>query len=173
MAIESRGGGAAWRAPSLPREPSPARDDCVGEARSRGLPRSYWRHGRPMIVVGAAAQSPTDAPADIATMSTKAALALRGRRALRMVAIALLVAGCAGPTIERPPRSPPQAALAPRADGAFAAIEATVHSRGGADASGSELLERNEDGLRWRLALIDSARYSIDATSARVATKPG
>ena len=90
-------------------------------------------------------------------------LGLRGSSARWIVAVALLVAGCAGPTIERPPRSPPQAALAPRADGGFAAIEAAVRSRGGTDASGFELLERNEDGLRWRIALIDSARHSIDA----------
>ncbi|HEY6510385.1 MAG TPA: phospholipase D family protein [Burkholderiaceae bacterium] len=86
----------------------------------------------------------------------------RGRRAWWPVAVALLVGACAAP-IERPPRAPPQAALAPRADGGFAAIEAAVRSRGGADASGFELLTRNEDGLRWRLALIDSARHSIDA----------
>ena len=96
-------------------------------------------------------------------MSTRPPLAVRGRQALWIVAVALLVAGCAGPTIERPPRPPSQAALAPRPDGGFAGIEAAVRSRGGADASGFELLERNEDGLRWRLALIDSARYSIDA----------
>ncbi len=96
-------------------------------------------------------------------MSTRPPLAVRGRQALWIVAVALLVAGCAGPTIERPPRPPSQAALAPRTDGGFAGIEAAVRSRGGADASGFELLERNEDGLRWRLALIDSARYSIDA----------
>jgi len=95
--------------------------------------------------------------------STEPAWLARGRRALGIVAIVLLAGGCAGPTIERPPRSPPQAALAARADGGFAGIEAAIHGRGGADASGFELLERNEDGLRWRLALIDSARYSIDA----------
>jgi len=87
----------------------------------------------------------------------------RSRWAPWAVALAVLLAACAGPTIERPPRAPPQAALAPRADGGFAEIEAAVRRRGGADASGFELLPRNEDGLRWRLALIDSARHSIDA----------
>ncbi len=32
----------------------------------------------------------------------------------------------------------------------------------GPDVSGFELVDRNEAGLRWRLALIDSAKYSID-----------
>jgi putative cardiolipin synthase len=96
-------------------------------------------------------------------VKTESTFAARGRRVLWAAAVALGFAGCAGPTIERPPRSPPQAALAPRADGGFAAIEAAVRSRGGAEASGFELLERNEDGLRWRLALIDCARHSIDA----------
>ena len=34
--------------------------------------------------------------------------------------------------------------------------------RHGNDVSGFHLLERNEDALRWRLALIDSARHSLD-----------
>ena len=45
----------------------------------------------------------------------------------------------------------------------FAPIEAALRTRAGADAWGFELLDRNEDGLRWRIALIDSARHSIDA----------
>ncbi len=87
----------------------------------------------------------------------------RSRWAPWAAALAVLLAACAGPPIERPPRAPPQAALAARDDSAFAAIEAAVRGRGGGDASGFELLPRNEDGLRWRLALIDSARHSIDA----------
>jgi putative cardiolipin synthase len=97
------------------------------------------------------------------TMKTKPAFVSRGWRALGVATVALLVSGCAGPPIARPPHSPPQAALAPRADGGFATVEAAVRNRGGVEASGFELLERNEDGLRWRLALVDSARYSIDA----------
>ncbi|HEY6355994.1 MAG TPA: hypothetical protein VIY30_16020, partial [Burkholderiaceae bacterium] len=69
-------------------------------------------------------------------MKTEPTLAKFGRRAQWIVAVALWVGGCAGPPIERPPRLPSQAALAPHADGGFAAIEAAVRSRGGADASG-------------------------------------
>jgi putative cardiolipin synthase len=38
-----------------------------------------------------------------------------------------------------------------------------IESAHGRDASGFELLDRNADALRRRLALIDTARYSIDA----------
>ena len=101
--------------------------------------------------------------ADTAAVQAGPSLVRRSRWAPWALALAGLLAACAGPTIERPPRAPPQAALAPRDDSPFAAIEDAVRRRGGADASGFELLSRNEDGLRWRLALIDSARHTIDA----------
>ncbi|HTI56649.1 MAG TPA: phospholipase D family protein [Verrucomicrobiae bacterium] len=41
-------------------------------------------------------------------------------------------------------------------------LEATVRDASGPDASGFRLLERNQDGLRWRLALVDSARSTLD-----------
>lgn len=53
-------------------------------------------------------------------------------------------------------------ASAPLADTAFAAIEAAIGAAHGADASGFAWLDRSEDALRWRVALIDSARHSID-----------
>ncbi|MCK7478058.1 MAG: hypothetical protein M0C28_12000 [Candidatus Moduliflexus flocculans] len=37
-----------------------------------------------------------------------------------------------------------------------------MRERGGPDASGFMLLDRSEEGLRWRLALIDHARYTLD-----------
>jgi len=100
---------------------------------------------------------------DAGIVAAPTSLTPRAWRAWCSVAIALLAVACAGPPIERPPRAPPQAALAPRDDGTFAPIEAALRTRAGADASGFELLDRNEDGLRWRIALIDSARHSIDA----------
>ncbi len=59
-------------------------------------------------------------------------------------------------------RPAPSHAQPARSDGGFAAMEADIRRRHGPEASGFELLDRNEDGLRWRLALIDSARHSID-----------
>jgi len=56
----------------------------------------------------------------------------------------------------------PEFALPAQPDDAFFAIESTIITKHGHETSGFELLDRNEDGLRWRLALIDSARHSID-----------
>ena len=44
----------------------------------------------------------------------------------------------------------------------FAAIESDIRDTYGAESSGFQLIDSNEDGLRWRLALIDSASHSID-----------
>lgn len=41
-------------------------------------------------------------------------------------------------------------------------MEAALRAQHGPDASGFELLDSNEDGLRWRLALIDTAQHSLD-----------
>jgi putative cardiolipin synthase len=81
----------------------------------------------------------------------------------RLVACALVLSflGCA--TLpENLPRGAPGYALAPQPGGALAAVEATLQERIGTDRSGFRLLDSNEDGLAWRLALIDSARHSID-----------
>jgi len=77
---------------------------------------------------------------------------------------ALVLCGCASKPVEAPKlvRPAPQFAAPPAADGTFAAMEASLQSKHGTEASGFELVDRNEDGLRWRLALIDSARSSID-----------
>jgi len=85
--------------------------------------------------------------------------------ALRFVCIAclsLVLAACASKKVEPYPRPAPQSALPAASVGSFAEIETAIRSRHGAEVSGFELLDRNEDGLRWRLALIDSATRSID-----------
>ena len=77
-----------------------------------------------------------------------------------IIALAVTVAGCAAP----PPLPKPPAgyAQAPRPDSPFASIEGRIAGEFGASASGFRLLPRNEDALLWRLALIDSARHSLD-----------
>jgi putative cardiolipin synthase len=71
-----------------------------------------------------------------------------------------MLAGCASqPAWEKPPT---QYAEAPRADSRFAVVEENIAREHGADVSGFTLLERSDRALRWRLALIDSARHSID-----------
>jgi len=77
-----------------------------------------------------------------------------------IVALAVTVAGCAAPPPV--PKPPAGYAQAPRPDSPFASIESRIAGEYGASASGFRLLPRNEDALLWRLALIDSARHSLD-----------
>lgn len=90
-------------------------------------------------------------------------LLLRGRDAALawLVAGAVALGGCTTAAPAGPPPAPDYARPA-AADGPLAALEATVRAASGPDASGFRLLERNEDGLRWRLALVDSARSTLD-----------
>lgn len=83
------------------------------------------------------------------------------------VLVALALAGCATVPASTTPftareRPAAQAALPPVADGQLADIESAIRSAHGFEASGFALLDSNEEGLRWRLALIDSARQSLD-----------
>ena len=58
------------------------------------------------------------------------------------------------------PRGAAGFALPPQPGGALASLEDGLHL--GADVSAWRLLDSNEDALRWRLALVDSAQHSID-----------
>ena len=85
-------------------------------------------------------------------------------RAVFALGCALALSSCATHPVEAPhERAAPNYALPSAPDGAFADLESVIRSEHGVDASGFMLLDRNQDGLRWRLALIDSARHSIDA----------
>ena len=82
-------------------------------------------------------------------------------RVLGALVLALVVTGCA--TLpETPPRGAPGHALAPQPGGALEPVERAILERAGPDGSGFLLLDSNEDGLRWRLALVDSAQHSLD-----------
>jgi len=87
---------------------------------------------------------------------------MTGIRTLCTLLLALAVGGCSVAPIEPIVRPPPQYAMPARPDGAFASMEAAIRAAHGPAASGFDLLDSNEDGLRWRLALIDSARHTID-----------
>jgi putative cardiolipin synthase len=76
------------------------------------------------------------------------------------LAIALAIAGCAAPPVTPPP--PASYAAAPRPDSRFAPLEARIGAEHGPDASGFRLLDRNADGLKWRLLLVDTASHSLD-----------
>ena len=82
-------------------------------------------------------------------------------RTAALIGALALVVSCAGAHKELP-RPPAGYAQPPRVTGAFSALEANVRERGGPDASGFMLLDRSEEGLRWRLALIDHARHTLD-----------
>ena len=93
--------------------------------------------------------------------------------AILVLALAMLLAACTSvavvtavsstTTSETYARPAPEYAMPAGPNGAFAELEREIRAANGPEASGFELLDRNEDGLRWRLALIDSARQSIDA----------
>jgi putative cardiolipin synthase len=83
------------------------------------------------------------------------------KHVLGALALALGVAACA--TLpEVLPRGAPGYALAPQPGGPLEPVERAIRERAGPDRSGFMLLDSNEDGLRWRLALVDSAQYSLD-----------
>jgi cardiolipin synthase C len=84
-------------------------------------------------------------------------------RTLPAVAVAFVLAGCATtPAITLTSHRVAQTAAPPATTGVFAEIEQQLGAKHGPDVSGFELLDRSDDGLRWRLALVDSARQSID-----------
>ncbi|MDP2273158.1 MAG: phospholipase D family protein [Archangium sp.] len=79
------------------------------------------------------------------------------RSAVLLLVLATL--GCA--TTKRASRAAEFAPTPGRA-GPLAELEKNLQDALGADRSGFKLLDVNEDALRWRLALIDSAQHSLD-----------
>ena len=75
--------------------------------------------------------------------------------------LVLAVAGCA--TLpDKLPKGPEGHAIPPQPTGILADLEDNLRPRLGADGSAWKLLDSNEDALRWRLALVDSAKTSLD-----------
>jgi putative cardiolipin synthase len=87
----------------------------------------------------------------------------RVRGVTLLAALAIVQAACASAPPPAPYARPaPKIAMPAGPGGAFAVLESGIRAAHGPEASGFELIDRNEDGLRWRLPLIDSARQSID-----------
>jgi putative cardiolipin synthase len=63
---------------------------------------------------------------------------------------------------EHMPRGAPGHAMPAQPGGPLADLEAQLKPRLDVDGSAYRLLDSNEDALRWRLALIDSAQHSLD-----------
>lgn len=78
-----------------------------------------------------------------------------------LLVLVLAFSGCA--TLpEKLPTGPAGHAILPQPAGPLAQLENSLHSRLGIDGSAWRALDSNEDALRWRLALIDSAKISLD-----------
>ncbi len=78
-----------------------------------------------------------------------------------LTALSLSLSSCA--TLKKPGPQPEVVSLDPAPSGALADVSREIHKRGGTVQSGFHLLERNDEGLAWRLALADHAQSSIDA----------
>lgn len=87
---------------------------------------------------------------------------MRTLRFFLWLSLSIALGSCATRAVELTERPALQQAMPAQPDSPFAEIESSIHGAHGPDASGFRLLDRNEDGLRWRLALLDSAKHSID-----------
>ena len=83
-------------------------------------------------------------------------------RALATLLFCICLVACSTSVVAPYEPPAPAYALPAQPDSAFAGVEEGLNTQHGADYSGFTLIDRNEEGLRWRLALIDSARHSID-----------
>jgi len=84
------------------------------------------------------------------------------RNILCAALLGALLTGCASAPSTEPSRPPTQTALPPQAEGRLYELESDIAGSQGTEVSGFHLLDRNEDGLRWRINLIDAAQHSID-----------
>ena len=73
----------------------------------------------------------------------------------------LMLSGCASLPEDLPMPAQSFAPL-PKPGGPLAAVESSFGQELGEGQSGFHLLDSNEQGLRWRLALVDSVRHSLD-----------
>lgn len=84
------------------------------------------------------------------------------QRLLPVFVLCLAAGACTTAKVGEVAAPEPGYALPASPAGPFAGLEAEIRAAHGADTSAFRLLDSNEDGLRWRLALIDSASRSID-----------
>ncbi len=84
------------------------------------------------------------------------------RHLLSSLLLALFLSACASTRVDIPQELPTRNALPPQAGGPLQDIEQRIVETQGSEVSGFHLLDANEEALRWRLALIDAARHTID-----------
>lgn len=87
-------------------------------------------------------------------------MTLNGPACLALLMMVLVA--CQPQTVEHYVRPTPEYAIPAAADGAFTEIESALRAAHGSEVSGFKLVDTNSEALRWRLALIDSAKHSID-----------
>lgn len=85
----------------------------------------------------------------------------RGRTALPIVLAAFMVAACSSLPGDLEPGEPSHA-FEPASDGLLADFSRGCQERYTTEESCFLLLDRNDEDLQWRLALIDSAKVSLD-----------
>jgi putative cardiolipin synthase len=89
--------------------------------------------------------------------------AVRSRTQGFFLFVCVFLAACSGPTLRKDLiRDPPDFAIAPSEQGPLYELAQQQVNQHGDSHSGFHLLDGNEDALRWRLALIDSAVSSLD-----------
>lgn len=81
---------------------------------------------------------------------------------IRCLLLVILISGCASKPPVEYPDLPKGYAMEPREDGGFTEIISFLHQSYGDNQSGFLLLDSNEEGLHWRLALIDKAKHTLD-----------
>ncbi len=82
-------------------------------------------------------------------------------RFVLLIILMLGVVGCATLPANLP-KGPASKAMPPQKSGPLAGLETQLQPKLADDDSGFHLLDSNEEALRWRLALIDSAERSLD-----------
>jgi putative cardiolipin synthase len=86
----------------------------------------------------------------------------RGRPRVVAVVVSMLVFGACASLPDDYPPPPRSVALEPDPSTRLGRIEARFAETHGGDVSGFASLDANGEGLRWRLALVDSADQSLD-----------
>jgi len=79
------------------------------------------------------------------------------------LALSIMLAACAGPSLREDPERPePSYAVPPATEGVLAGMADQIFTDHGPQHSGFKLLDGSYDALKWRLTLIDSAASSLD-----------
>jgi cardiolipin synthase C len=88
-------------------------------------------------------------------------ISMQFRNAMFSLVMAMLLNGCSSTPVDYPDLAESYA-QPPKIDGGFSQVISSLQKTYAPDQSGFMLLDSNEHGLQWRLALIDQARHTLD-----------